>query len=239
MKIFKLIFPYILSIATFLITYYIDPLKFTDKNAYASIPALIFSILILVICNMFDVKNYYDKSINYSDNTLKAVKEHLKVIKLGTPKESMEYIIDSLPSTREVLNTSFNFTSKSDRERAEEQFYNTEEYKNFINAIASFSKNGYWKDVGDNTAKPRFKEIKKLCNNNNYKFKTISDQAPRINFIVLLYKNNTKEVLFNWDYKTDANDPTVLSSIDDDIINMYINQHSVLWKNSSGDHDFK
>ena len=100
-----------------------------------------------------------------------------------------------------------------------------------------------WKDIGDRYGVDRLREINKNAivlakeNKNQYKYKLISHNEPQINFIILEYKNDEKEVLFNWDFRKTGGDPTVLISKNEHIVEMYSVHYDNLWKNATDDHD--
>lgn len=48
-QLILLIFNSVLTIATFVITYYIDPLKYTSQSSLAAVPAFLLSIIVLII----------------------------------------------------------------------------------------------------------------------------------------------------------------------------------------------
>ena len=67
-QLILLIFNSVLTIATFVITYYIDPLKYTSQSSLAAVPAFLLSIIVLIIGQNITTHNEVQKvSNNYSD----------------------------------------------------------------------------------------------------------------------------------------------------------------------------
>jgi hypothetical protein len=70
-----------------------------------------------------------------------------------------------------------------------------------------------------------------------YKYRVISHNEPQINFFILLeYFEGSKEVLFN-DFRGMGQDPIVLISRDNHIVEMFAIQFNLLWRRASEDHD--
>ena len=232
----------LLSIITFLITYYVDPLDFNSHSPLAAVPATLFSIIILIIgqniSTHFEIRN----TSEYSDRIYKAVKDYLHVTSVGSPERALEYISSRMVSLREVKNTSLNTEFESDR--SDEKLYNTETYFDMSKQIGLLtSKKLIWKDICDNMGIVRQRYIDSIAKTNskgkkhNYKYRIISHNEPQINFIILEYMDGVKEVLFNWDFRGLGQDPTVLLSRDNKIIEMFYLHFNNLWGQASPDHD--
>lgn len=58
-----------------------------------------------------------------------------------------------------------------------------------------------------------------------------------MNFILLEYRDGAKEVLFNWDFRSAGQDPTVLISRDRQIVEMFAIHYTMLWRRATEDHD--
>ena len=58
-----------------------------------------------------------------------------------------------------------------------------------------------------------------------------------MNFIILEYKDGKKEVLFHWDFRGLGQDPIVLLSRDDKIVEMFYIHFNNLWESASPDYD--
>lgn len=225
----------ILSLISFIVVYHYDPLKLSEKQDLASIPAFLLSIVVLLITQTIDISIESHKGNTNYGNIYDAVKTHLKVITMGTPDVAFNYVINNLKNLKEVRNTSLNYSTEI--EKTTEQFYDTKIYKNGMNEIANFARNNIWKDIGDNYAIERFLHIEEKCKNQKYKYKLLPSNVPQINFIILIYKNGNKEVLFNWDFTGTGQEPTVLLSRDSQIINMFSIHYELLWNMSSEYHD--
>ena len=236
-----LIFNSILTIATFVITYYIDPLKYTSQSSLAAIPAFLLSIIVLIIGQNITTHNEVEKVSEDSERICETVKNYLHVTKMGTPKYAWEYIINRLPVLDYVQNTSFNF--EDEEAQTSERLYEDATYQQSFGKIAKYVNQGLtWKDIGDRTALERFRRI---CNQvsekhkGHYEYKLITQSEPQIGFVILVYKDGTKEVLFNWDFRDIPQDPVVLLSRDPEILNMFAAQYKGLWRVAVNDYDSK
>jgi hypothetical protein len=232
----------ILSIVSFILTYYLDPLNFGKQQPLASIPAFLISVVILLIAQNIEMSREIRNANKYSDRIYEAVKDYLHVTTLGSPESAMEYVIKRLPVLREVKNTSFNL--HDEHERADEKFYETETYSSAMGQIALYStRKTIWKDVGDSLSVNRFRLINENASRIakgrkfNYKYKLMSGNEPQLNFIILEYQDGKKEVLFNWDFRGIGQDPIVLISREYKIIEMFSIHYAHLWKRGSIDHD--
>ncbi len=235
----KLIGP-ILSIITFVIMYFSNVLHFAETQPLSAIPAILFSIIVLIISNNITTSIEIQKTSDYSERICEAVKDNLNVITLGSPETALKYIESKLPKLKEVKNTSFNLEDET--ERANEKFYDTNIYDTVSNQISFYTTQGLmWKDIGDIYGLQRLRKINEkanlLSNNHKYRYKLINHNEPQLNFIILEYKNDSQEVLFNWDFRKIGGDPTVLISKNNHIVEMYSVHYDHLWRRASEDHD--
>lgn len=229
----------ILSLVSFVITYYIDPLHYSDNSSLAAIPAFLLSIIILIIGQIIAIHNEVSHISIDSERIYETVKNYLNVTKLGTPQSAWKYIIDRLSILEYVQNTSFNF--KDEYELTDERLYCVDTYQQSYNSIARFVKKGLnWKDIGDSSAIERFRKLNECIPSNakgHYSYKLIKQSEPQIGFILLTYKDGTKEVLFNWDFRDIPQDPVVLLSRDEGIFNMFAAQYKGLLRVAINDYD--
>ncbi len=229
----------LLALVSFVITYYIDPLNYGKKASMASIPAFLLSIIILVIGQIIAIHNEVEQVAIDSERIYETVKNYLNVTKLGTPQSAWKYIIDKLSILEYVQNTSFNFADE--RELTDERLYAGDTYQQSFSKISKYINKGLcWKDVGDSSSIERFRKINKHISNNSkghYYFRLIKQSEPQIGFILLTYKDGTKEVLFNWDFRDIPQDPVVLLSRDEEIFNMFAAQYKGLWRVAVDDYD--
>lgn len=226
------IFNALLSIVTFVLTYYLDPLKYTSQSSLAAIPAFLLSIIVLIIGQNISTHNEVEKFSEDSDRICETVKNYLHITKMGTPKSAWEYVINRLPVLEYVQNTSFNFGDEC--EQTNERLYDGDSYQKSLSKIARQINQGLiWKDIGDASAIKRFNKINCLVEGKykaNYQYKLISQLEPQIGFIILTYKDGTTEVLFNWDFRDIPQDPVVLLSRDQIILDMFAAQYKGLWR---------
>ena len=236
-----LIFNSVLTIVIFVITYFLDPLKYTSQSPLAAIPAFLLSIVVLIIGQNISTHNEVEKVSEESAQICETVKNYLHVIKMGTPKYAWGYIINRLSILEYVQNTSFNFDDEI--EQTQERLYSSESYILSINRIAkSINRGLIWRDVGDVSAIDRFEMIKSQISEKSkgqYQFKLVSQSEPQLGFIILTYKDGATEVLFNWDFRDIPKDPVVLLSRDPEIVDMFAAQYKGLWKVAVEDYDNK
>jgi hypothetical protein len=229
----------LLALASFVITYYIDPLNYAQNASLASIPAFLLSIIILVISQIIAIHNEVEQMSIDSERIYETVKNYLNVTKVGTPQSAWKYIIDKLPILDYVQNTSFNF--EDEYELTDERLYDGDTYQQSFGKISRYIEKGLcWKDVGDASAIKRFRKLNNLISNNfkgHYYYKLVQQSEPQISFILLTYKDGTKEVLFNWDFRDIPQDPIVLLSRDEVIFNMFAAQYKSLWRVAVNDYD--
>lgn len=232
----------VLALIAFIVTYFIDPLQFGEQQPLSAVPAFLLSIIILIINQNISTNKEMQKASIYSDRIYEAIKDYMHVTPLGSPEKAIQYINSRLPALREAKNTTFNI--EGEIERADEKFYDTEQYSEASHQIATYSNKGLiWKDLGDKFALDRLRLINKLASDisknkkNNYKYRLISHSEPQMNFIILEYRDGSREVLFNWDFRGLGQDPTVLISRDRQIIEMFSIHYELLWRRASPDHD--
>lgn len=238
-QLFILIASPILSLISFVITYFIDPLNYDEHVSLAAIPAFLLSIIILVIGQIVTIHNEVEKVSVDSERIYETVKKYLHVTKLGTPQSAWQYIIERLPILEYVQNTSFNFGDE--KEESDERLYDNDVYQQSLKIIAKYVNKGLkWNDIGDASAIERFRQIASSVSDNSkghYNYKLITQSEPQIGFILLTYKDGTMEVLFNWDFRDIPKDPTVLLSMDSEIYTMFAAQYKSLWRVAVNDYD--
>lgn len=229
----------ITSLVTFFLAYWLDPLSLKQMSA---IPAFFLSVIVLMIAQWFVTVQEIQKTAVYSDRLYGAIKNYLHVTPIGSPEEALRYVNSRLPILREVQNTSFNI--QDSLERADEKLYLTEVYDELLANIAIYSRQQLiWKDVGDISALSRFRRIRNSilsaakAKPGKYKYRIIGHAEPQLNFILLEHIDGSKEVLFNWDFRGLGQDPTVLISRDNHIVEMFTIHYRLLWSKGSEDHD--
>lgn len=228
-----------LSLVAFILTYFLDPLKYTSQSSLAAIPAFLLSVVILIIGQIISIQCEIEKVSSDSDRICETVKNYLHVTKIGTPKSAWKYVIDRLPVLEYVQNTSFNFNNEI--EKTCKRLYDDDIYQKSTSEIAKYVSQGlHWEDIGDELAIERLRTIMRCISakaKGRYQFKIISHTEPQIGFILLTYKDGTTEVLFNWDFRDIPQDPVVLLSRDHEIFNMFAAQYNGLWHVATGDYD--
>lgn len=231
----------ILSLVAFMLTYFLDPLRYTSQSSLAAIPAFLLSVIILIIGQIISIHCEIEKVSSDSDRICETVKNYLHVTKMGTPKSAWKYVTDRLPVLEYVQNTSFNYGSEV--EQTNKRLYDDNIYQKSINEIAKHINQGLqWEDIGDESAVERLRKISSCISEKakgRYMFRIIEQTEPQIGFILLTYKDGTTEVLFNWDFRDIPQDPVVLLSRDHEIFNMFAAQHRGLCRVATEDYDSK
>ena len=231
----------LLSLASFVVAYFVDPLGFGAREPLAAIPAFLLAIVILLIGHNITAMQELERAALHSDRIYEAVKDYLHVTKVGSPETAMQYVVGRLPILQEVRNTSFNLVDEV--ERSAEKFYESPVYAQLAAQVATWTARGLrWKDIGDRTAVDRLRTVRRAVIrtaklNQLYQYRLINHGEPQLNFVLLDYPDTSTEVLFNWDFRNIGQDPTVLLSRDRDIVEMFAVQFEHLWRVASPDHD--
>lgn len=238
-QVFILIASPVLSLVSFVLAYFLDPLDYQKHVSMAAIPAFLLSIIILVIGQIITIHNEVEKVSIDSERIYETVKNYLHVTKMGTPQSAWRYIIERLPILEYVQNTSFNFEDEKDE--SNERLYDNDVYRQSLKMIARYVNKGLkWNDIGDASATERFRQIADSVTNNSkgrYYYRLITQSEPQIGFILLTYKDGTTEALFNWDFRDIPQDPNVLLSRDSEIFTMFAAQYKSLWRVAVNDYD--
>lgn len=227
------------ALVTFLVGYWLDPMSLKEMKG---ISAFFFSVLVLMIGQWLVTILEIQKTAAYSDRLYDAIKNYLHVTPVGSPEEALRYVHGRLAALREVQNTRLN--TAEEQERSEEKLYESGTFEKLLNEIPVHCKKDLiWKDLGDSRALPVFRQLRTQCASqqpgkaSRYKYKLLSHLEPQINFILLEYQGGEKEVLFNWDFRGNGQDPTVLISRDRHIVEMFSIQFTLLWRRGVDDHD--
>ena len=244
---FQFFFGPITAIISFLVGYFGLNI-FSISTTNNAVPALTFSILILLISHFFTIQKEVEKTTDelqkasiYSDKIYEAVKDNLHIIKLGVPITAIAYIESKIPKLVAANNPSINWGDEYTI--SEKKFYDTDKYDQFHETLCKNvgERTLFWREVGDGTAIERFRNTKKAAEAKSkpdrYQYKIISNNSsPQMNFIIL-EEENSKEVLFNWDFQSPGDTPKVLLSRDENIVKMFSVHFENLWKASNPDHD--
>lgn len=232
----SLVVSFIAAVTIFITSCFWDPF---DLNTLSALPGFLLSVIALLLGQIIDVQIEVDKTSDNTEIVCETMRDNLYIIKLGTPKKAWKYIIERLPEFDYVQNTSFNFGHEI--EQTQYRLYNDESYLKSAKIIAEYVNKGLqWHDIGDESASERFEVIDAAVSkkySGNYLYKLITQSEPQIGFILLTYKDGTKEVLFNWDFRDIPQDPTVLLSRDKDIFDMFAAQYTGLWREGSTPYD--
>jgi hypothetical protein len=232
----------VLALIAFVVAYYVDPLDFGGHSALASLPAFLLAVVVLMIAQNLASLQEIERAATFSDRIYEAVRDYLHVTKVGSPETAFDYVLGRMPILEEVRNTTLNLPDEL--ERSDEKLYETDTYLDAARRIAEWTAKGLrWKDIGDVRAAARLRATHDLAvrtagrRRSGYQFRLLGRNEPQINFILLSYPDGVTEVLFNWDFRSLGEDPTVLLSRDRDVVQMFAVQFEHLWRYSSPDHD--
>lgn len=233
----------VLGLVSFVVAYFINPLGFGGRDALAAVPAFLLAIVIMLISHNLTTFREVERASAFSDRIYEAVRDYLHVTKVGSPEIAFQYVLDRLPILVEVRNTVLNVPDEV--ERSVEKLYDTSAFENASRRIGDWasSKGRLWKDVGDSFGVDRFRATHDLAarlagkRKTGYSYRLLPQALPQINFILLSYPDGSTEVLFNWDFRTIGQSPTVLLSRDRDVVEMFAVQFELLWRSASPDHD--
>ena len=226
----------IAALILFAIGYGLDPFSLKEEKGVA---AFFGSILGLLIGQWWATVVEVQKGTANSEKIYAAIKDYLHVTPVGSPEEALRYIADRIPALREVQNTRLNVPDEV--ERSNEKLYESDIFERLIREIPWYCKRDLiWKDIGDSQALRLFRKLRGEAAGekpSKYKYRLLSHVEPQMNFILLEYRDGAKEVLFNWDFRSAGQDPTVLISRDRQIVEMFAIHFTMLWRRAAEDHD--
>lgn len=201
------------------------------------------SIFVLVISHMCFMWLQYNNHVKQTEKIEYIIKNSIHITPVGSVTEAFEYIDSRLDSLIEVRNTSF--TTPSSKDNANDKLYKTDTFDKIHKNIPTYASRGLlWKDIGDNKdainkMEERLYTSNSYNKNHKYSFKKLKNKIPKMNFIIIKYKNNDEEILFNWDLRSKNGDPTVYVSRDKEVINMFSIHYYDLWEFADISHDIK
>ena len=205
--------------------------------------SLVVSIFFLVLAHMYFMWHQYNNHVEQTEKIENIIKNSIHITPVGSVTKAFEYINSRLPSIIEVQNTSF--TTPSSKDNANDKFYKTDIFDKVHKDIPKYTAKGLiWKDIGDNKdainkMEERLYTSNSFNKNHKYSFKKFKNKIPKMNFILIKYRNNDEEILFNWDLRSKNGDPTVYISRDKEIINMFSIHYHDLWEFADVSHDMK
>ena len=216
-----------------------------------TVVAATFSAILSVLGLTFLGHRHLKAAEKYAEDTKWSVKQHLHATPVGSPSEALAYISSRLSAVKEAKNTSFN---TKNIEVIDVKFYKQKSYTDFCNEISkNCAVDLVWTDIGDHYSIDRMRAIKEEVKNQTketccrYLYRVIDSACPHMNFVILYYKDGLveksgsegryAEVYFNWDFRSNEEDPIVYMSTDRELINMYSVHFNTLLEASSPDHD--
>ncbi|WP_291441210.1 hypothetical protein [Desulfovibrio sp.] len=171
-----------------------------------------------------------------SESIVSMIKNAHSVVTFRTPRDAILYVNNRMSFLLSVESVSLNLGEEFST--TDDYLYRSDEYKKYLLLIAENVEKGLiWRDIGDKYASKKFHITREHISTKNIKgsFQTrmIPISAPQITFLILGYRDGTKEALFNWDYLSPGAEPCVLLSRDSNIIQMFSYQFANLWRISS------
>ena len=231
----------VISFISFIFLSYYSPYPIGSSESIVF--SLVVSIFFLVISHMYFMWHQYNNHVEQTEKIENIIKNSIHITPVGSVTKAFEYINSRLPSIIEVQNTSF--TTPSSKDNANDKFYKTDIFDKGHKDIPKYAAKGLiWKDIGDNKdavkqMEERFNTANSINKNHKYSFKKFKNKIPKMNFILIKYRNNDEEILFNWDLRSKNGDPTVYVSRDKEIINMFSIHYYDLWEFADIPHDIK
>ncbi len=246
-KSFDLLVVFVPSIVGIVSLAAVTYLKLYDYTVVAATFTTILSVFGLTFLGYRHLK----AAEKYAEDTKWSVKQHLHATPVGTPCEALAYISSRLSAVKEAKNTSFNTKNV---EVVDVKFYKQKSYIEFCDRISKHSAlDLVWVDIGDQYSIDRLRAINVMAKKEakdsccRYLYRVIDSACPHMNFIILYYKDGLvekssnegryAEVYFNWDFRSNEEDPIVYMSTDRELINMYSVHFNTLLDASSLDHD--
>ncbi|AWN66577.1 hypothetical protein LL14B4_10475 [Lactococcus lactis subsp. lactis] len=202
------------------------------------------AFLLALVTYLYDQDQRFSKRLKKTDENSNQmandVKKHLQVIRLDkTAKTWDEYVIKRLDQIKSIKNTSFNLPE--DHTDADDKFNESEELEKAPELVKKAIEKGLkWRDIGDDLATKRFLKWNEICSNTvvqntgYYKYSILNSNrnVPYPNFMIITYRDDLEEVLFNWDHRKALN-PTVLASREEELVRFYNAQFALLLDASS------
>ena len=231
----------VISFISFIFLSYYSPYPIGSSESIVF--SLVVSIFFLVISHMYFMWLQYNDHLKQTEKIENIIKNSIHITPVGSVTEAFEYIDSRLDSIIEVRNTSF--TTPPSKDNANDKFYKTDIFDKVHKNIPKYASKGLlWKDIGDNKdainkMEERFYTSNSFNKNHKYSFKKFKNKIPKMNFILIKYRNNDEEILFNWDLRSKNGDPTVYVSRDKEIINMFSIHYYDLWEFADIPHDIK
>lgn len=227
----------VLSLIAFFVLLKGDPFGLTRVSGNPEHTAFFVSIIVLLLTEKLASIQRKVENETIGNNIVEMVKSSHSVTQFRDPRSAIHYVRAQLPQLRDVENISVNM--KEEIEHVDSQLYRASEYSDLKREIAQCVMNGLrWRDIGDQYAETRFSDIANMIIRESsqgiYKYKFLKHKEPQMTFIVLRYRNGSPtEVLFNWDYRQPGQEPIVLLSRDERIVQMYSIHFSNLWQTAS------
>ena len=224
------------SLLSFIVMLRVDPFGLANLSQNPELPAFFFSIVLLMISDRVSAIVQFKENRELSEDIAEMVKSSHSVIAFRTPRDAIQYVNNRISSLLAVESTSLNMDEEFST--TEDYLYRSAEYEKFLDLIPKQVKEGLiWRDIGDQFAAKKFARLKTEIYpskvKGSFQARILSETVPQITFLILGYRDGTKEVLFNWDYRAPGSEPTVLLSRDAAVVQMFATHFANLWRISS------
>lgn len=224
------------SVVSFIVALKTDPLGLSKYSQNPELPAFFFSIVILMLSDRVAAMLQFAENKEISESIVNMIKNAHSVVAFRTPRDAILYVNNRMSSLLSVESVSLNLDEEFST--TDDYLYRSDEYENYLLLIAKNVENGLiWRDIGDKYAEKKFhhtrEHISKKCIKGSFQTRMIPTNMPQITFLILGYRDGTKEALFNWDYLSPGAEPCVLLSRDINVVQMFSYQFANLWRISS------
>ena len=225
-----------ISIISFVALLKTDPFGLSDLSQNPELPAFFFSVAILLLSDRISAMMQFAENRELSEDIAEMVKSAHSVTSFRTPRDAIQYVNNRMGSLLSVESVSLNM--EDEFSTTDDYLYRSEVYQNYLNLIAKNVSDGLiWKDIGDTYAEKKFSitrdQIIPEKTKGSFQTRIVGGSDPQITFLILGYRDGTKEVLFNWDYRSPGSEPAVLLSQDSLIVKMFSTHFANLWRSSN------
>lgn len=225
-----------ISLLSFVVLLKTDPFGLAKISQNPELPAFFFSIVILLLSDRVSAMMQFAENKEISNDIAEMIKSAHSVIAFRTPRDAIQYVNNRMSALLAVESVSLNL--EEEFSTTDDYLYRSEEYEKYLVLIAKSVSSGLiWKDIGDKYAEKKFTTTRSMIDSTkskgSFQTRTLTATGPQITFLILGYRDGTKEVLFNWDYRSPGNEPSVLLSRDSFIVKMFSTHFADLWRVSN------
>jgi hypothetical protein len=153
---------------------------------------------------------------------------NVNLTRFGDDIAATDYILSREKDIMTVYNT--RFSTQYEFSRSRDQVLGQESYNDYNEMIKRLVRKGVvWKDIVTMNMLSIFDEFFEIANETTtfYSMKVVNT-SPRYNFIILIYKDGSEELIINWDFVRD-NQPKPILIRDADIVASFRSHFNDIW----------